>query len=527
MIYPKLGFSGVYVKHMPLSVLYASIEVVRAGWDVIVFDQRLHVENWRERLKELMTPETLAVGISVMSGSPIANAIHIGRFVKTTAPDINVIWGGPHASFYPDTILHDEWSCDYVVSGYASVTFHQLIEKIAQGLVPEGVPGISWRGEDSIHVNSANDKKFEFVDWRDIPYHLIPDFSPYGQLDDGKIIFSMYSAVGCPYQCTFCSSPAQYANIEGKKWVALDTNDVVDHIQHVVKKYGANYIYFIDDDSFPKLKHVEDIIDEIARRNISVKLGFRGARINEIKRMSDEFLSKLATAGTDILHIGAECGSDRILAMLKKNCTVDDIIECNRKLARHPEIKAAYNFIVGVPTETFEELLATRDLMLRLVDDHPNCIIFPPNQFRPLPGTDLYKIAYEKWGYEMPSSLQAWANIEVEGDAALTNWYDAKTRRFFNLLLICSYFIDNKVMRLTKSRSPLYMLARLANFIYRPIALFRLRNGLSGWLLEYHLFRLLTRILSTDERSRPNESVEFQPAGSRAVQQSALTRKIH
>jgi hypothetical protein len=276
----------------------------------------------------------------------------------------------------------------------------------------------------------------------------------------------------------------------------------------VVEKYGANYIYFIDDDSFPKLQHVEGIIDEIARRNIHVKLGFRGARINEIKRMSDAFLSKLAAAGTDILHIGAECGSDRILAMLKKNCTVDDIIECNRKLARHPEIKAGYNFIMGVPTETFEELLGTRDLMLRLVADHPNCIIFPPNKFRPLPGTDLYKIAYEKWGYEMPSSLDAWANIEVEGEASSVGWYDNKMRRFFNLLLICSYFIDNKMTRLTDSRSPLYMAVRLANWIYRPVALFRLRHGLSGWLIEYQLYRLLTRILSTVERSRPSESIE-------------------
>lgn len=499
MIYPKQGFSGVYVKHMPLSVLYASIEIVQAGWDVVIFDQRLYEDNWRDELKALMTPETLAVGVSVMSGAPITNAIHIGRFVKFTAPDIKVIWGGPHASFYPDTILRDEWSCDFVVSGYASFVFKRLIEDISEGNPLKDILGISWRDGNEIRVNPANDKKFEFVDWRNIPYHLIPDFSPYGQLDDGKIIFSMYSSVGCPYQCTFCSSPAQYANVEGKKWVPLKASDVVDHVQHVVEKYGANYIYFIDDDSFPNLKHVEGIIDEIARRGICVKLGFRGARINEIKRMSDEFLSKLAAAGTDIMHIGAECGSDRILSMLKKNCTVDDIIECNRKLARHPEIRAAYNFIMGIPTETFEELMGTRDLMLKLVDDHPNCIIFPPNKLRPLPGTELYKIANEKWGYEMPSSLQAWANIEVEGESTSTGWYDDKTRRFLNLMLICSYFIDNKVMRVTHSRNLFYLMARFANRIYRPVALFRLRNGLSGWLLEYHIYRLLTRTLSKSE----------------------------
>jgi anaerobic magnesium-protoporphyrin IX monomethyl ester cyclase len=501
MVYPQQGFSGIYVKHLPLSLLYASINVVKAGYDVVIFDQRLHPADWRERLAELLTPETLAVGISVMSGAPIRNAQAIGRFVKKAAPDVRVVWGGPHANFYPDTILRDERSVDFVVSGYASVTFHQLADVMAAGRAPEGVSGITWRGEDgAIRRNEVADKSFEIVDYREIPYHLIADYSPYGQLDDGKVIFSMYSAVGCPYQCTFCSSPAQYANIQGKKWVALQVSDIVDHIQYLVATYGANYIYFIDDDSFPNLKHVEGIIDEITRRDIHVRLGFRGARINEVKRMSDEFISKLAAAGTDIMHIGAECGSDRILALLKKNCTVADIIECNRKLARHPEIRAAYNFIMGIPSETMEELHGTRDLMLQLVKDHPNCLIFPPNKFRPLPGTELYDVAREQWGYEMPSTLEAWANIEVESETTSAGWYGAKMKAFFNLMLICSYFIDNKIMRVTQGKTLFYKLVRLANVVYRPVALFRLRRGLSSWLVEYHLYRIFTGLLARADK---------------------------
>ena len=166
----------------------------------------------------------------------------------------------------------------------------------------------------------------------------------------------MYSALGCPYQCTFCSSPAQYKPIAGKKWTPLDHNYIVDHIEYVADKYDANYIYFIDDDSFPKLKHVENIIDTIQERGIEIGLGFRGARINEILRMSHEFLDKLVAGGTDIMHIGAESGSNRILKMLKKNCTFEEIVESNKKLAAHPDITAAYNFIMGLPTETLNDL---------------------------------------------------------------------------------------------------------------------------------------------------------------------------
>ena len=375
----------------------------------------------------------------------------------------------------------------------AAAPFRDLCRVIREGGTPREIDGISWREDGAVQSNPNTQDRFEFIHHEDIPYHLIEDYSPYGQLDQDRRIFSMYSAMGCPYQCTFCSSPAQYRPIKGKKWVPYGVTDIVDHIEMLHDRYGANYIYFIDDDSFPNLNHVESIIDEIGVRGLQVRLGFRGARINEIKRMSDAFLDKLAAAGTDIMHIGAESGSDRILALLKKNSCYDDIVACNRKLARHPSITAAYNFIMGVPTETMEDLKRTRDLMLRLVEDHPNCIIFPPNRFRPLPGTELYDVAAREWGYQMPDTLDAWANIEVEGEVS-DQWTEKGMRRFYILMLITSYFIDNKVMKVTQGKTWFYRLVRLINRVYRPVACFRLRHGLSQVLLEYWVYRVLSRV---------------------------------
>jgi radical SAM superfamily enzyme YgiQ (UPF0313 family) len=493
LVYPYQGFSGTYVKHMPLALLYAASELVKDDFEVKILDTRVVEGDWRPHLRALINDDTLCVGVSVMSGSPIKHAIEIGRFAKSVDQDIPVVWGGPHATFYPETIIRDEWSCDFVVSGYASKAFHGLCKAMQAGVAPSAVADVSWRDASGIRSNYHGQTSFEHIEWRDIPYHLIADYSPYGQLDQDKRIFSMYSAHGCPYLCSFCSSPAQYSTIKGKRWVPLAAANVVDHVQHVVERYGANYIYFIDDDSFPKLEHVAGVIDEIKTRGLPVGLGFRGARINEIKRMSHAFLDKLAAAGTDIMHIGAESGSDRILKLIRKDCTAQEIIDCNRKLAQHPSITAAYNFMMGVPTETLADLKRTRDLMLRLVDDHPNCIVFPPNKFRPLPGTELYKIAREKWGYEMPDTLQAWSNIEVEGDIS-DQWYEKGMSQFCNLMLICSYFIDDKVRKVTRGKTLFLRTVRLINTLYRPIARFRLKHGLAFGLIEYKLYRLFTRI---------------------------------
>lgn len=495
LVYPFQGFSGTYVKHMPLGLLYAASKLVKDDFEVKILDTRVVGSAWREQLRALINDDTLCVGVSVMSGSPIRHGIEIGRLVKSIAPDVPVVWGGPHATFYPETIIRDEWSCDYVVSGYASEGFYGLCKALQAERVPSDVADVSWREPEGIKSNYTGQTSFEYLDWRDIPYNLIDDYSPYGQLDQDKRIFSMYSAYGCPYQCSFCSSPAQYSTIKGRRWVPIAAKDVVDHVQYVIEKHGANYVYFIDDDSFPKLDHVEGIIDEISARKLPVGLGFRGARINEIKKMTHPFLDKLAAAGTDIMHIGAESGSDRVLKVLRKDCTAQEIIDCNRKLAQHPTITAAYNFIMGVPSETLDDLKKTRDLMLQLVDDHANCIVFPPNKFRPLPGTELYKIAEERWGYQMPNTLDAWANIEVEGDIS-DQWYEKGMAQFCNLMLICSYFIDNKVSKVTRGKTPFLRFIRLVNTLYRPIARLRLRYGLSGVLVEYQAYRLLTRLFA-------------------------------
>jgi anaerobic magnesium-protoporphyrin IX monomethyl ester cyclase len=493
MVYPKQGLSGTMIRHVPLSLLYASIELVKAGYEVHLVDARVS-QDWKKEIANLLCDNTLCVGISVMSGNPIISAKEIGAYCKSINTNVPVVWGGPHATFNPGSILEGDPNADYVVSGYAIESFFKFCEAISVDEKPFLATGVSWREGDAINLNPAVDKSFEYVDWRDIPYHLIEDYSVYGQLDQGNKIFSMYSAVGCPYQCAFCSSPAQYSQIEGKKWVPLDAIEIANHVQYLAEEYDADYIYFIDDDSFPKLSHVEGVIDEISRRNLGVKLGFRGARINEIKKMSDEFLDKLVAAGTDIMHIGAESGSDRILKMLRKNSTAQEVIECNQKLARHPEITAAYNFMMGIPTETLEDLHKTRDLMLQIIEDHPNCIIFPPNKFRPLPGTELYDYAKDVWDYKMPDTLDEWAAIEVEGEIS-PEWYPENFGKFCDLLLITSYFADNKISRLVKGTSLFYRFMKLGNKLYRPIALLRLKHGFSQLLVEYVFYKFFSKLM--------------------------------
>lgn len=496
MVYPPLGMSGTFVRHAPISLLYAASKVVKEGFDVEVYDARLNPNGWRDDVTRLIDSDTLMVGLSVMTGPPIQRAVEIAALVKQLDPEVSVVWGGPFATFNPEIIIREDPNSDYVVSGYGSGPMLTLVQALAAGQSSDPTPGLFGRGPDGRPVGVPADwSGHEVIDYRDIPYHLISDYSVYGQLDNERIIFSLYSAMGCPYRCAFCSSPALYKDIVGRRWQPFEAEEVADHVEYVIEQYGAQYIYFIDDDSFVDLGHVERVIDAITRRNVKASLGFRGARINEIKKMSHGFLDKLAAAGTDILHIGAESGSDRLLGLVRKNCTVEDILDCNRKLARHPQIRSFYNFIVGLPTETLDDLKATAALMLRLIEENPKTIISTPNVFRPLPGTELFELARSRWEFQTPETLSDWARMEVETQFELP-WISPPNKRFISMMLLASYFIDDKINTMDTGDTLFIKVLKILNALYRPVARFRLRHGFKDLLVERFAYDLAQKIVA-------------------------------
>lgn len=486
LIYPEMGMSGAYVRHIPLSLLYAAVDSLKAGFAVDIVDARLYPDTWQDEISVRITPETILAGISVISGTPVSSALKITRWLKKIRPTLTTVWGGPHASFKPGEILSEN-CVDYVISGYGSKPLALLAASLVANRALAGIGGLSYRhSSDSAVITTRPEPLFEYHDFRDIPYHLVEPFmAQYGQLDRSDRIFPLYSTLGCPYGCTFCSSPRLYRDIP-KKYELLPVAEVVDHIEFLVERYHASYIYFIDDDSFVDLSHVEAIIDAIAERGLQIKLGFRGARIDEIMRMTDSYLAKIARAGTDILHIGAESGSQRMLDLMKKNITVADIIAVNRKLARHPEIKAAYNWIIGLPGETLAELAETRALVLQIVRENPGAIIFPPNKYRPLPGTELYASAVSH-GYSPPQSQDSWGEVEVEGDFTPA-WYTPQFAATVNMMQVAAYFIDRKFFTLSTGSSRKDLLLRAASLVYRPIAFLRYRYGITALLLEHWLY---------------------------------------
>jgi len=461
---------------------------------VEILDTRVSEESWRESLQRLLLLKPAWIGFTVMAGYPVAHSLEISRFIKECS-DTPIVWGGAMPTVDPASCLNEK-CVDFAISGSGMESVMRLTEVILAGQTQsemqlKKIPGLAYKIGDKQFYNQRF-RGFEPVHFREIPYQLIKDYSVYGQIGSTDRIFPIYSAYGCPYSCAFCISPALYSSFK-PKWQPVSAEEVVDHIDFLQREYGATTIYFYDDDSFVSLEHIRAVVMGLKQRHINIKLNFRGARVDEIKRMDDEFLDLLSETGTEMLHIGVESGCQRILDLFQKGIKVADIIEINRKLARHKKLIAAYNWIIGTPSETVAEVKQTTRLLAQLIKENPRCFIFQPNIFRVVPGSVLGETA-KTMGYKAPANLDEWIKAEIEQSIS-SPWLSADIKEQIEMLQVTAYFVDQKAALLLKTGSIKDRLIKFASKLYQPIARFRFKSGFSGLLIEAKLFFLAQKLL--------------------------------
>lgn len=487
LVYPPLGVFGTYILHPPLSLLYLSIEVVKAGHEVSIFDCRLY-EDWRDRLTvHLKSKDWDIVGVSVMAGLPVKTGNDISAMAKECTEAV-VLWGGPYPTILPQESLGLD-HVDMVIRGYAIRPFAKLVDALEKG-EPYDVPGLCYRknGEDIFGEINA---EFEIYSFRDLPFHLIEENLERYINSNNQRTFPIFTVAGCPYNCAFCICPAWYKSLS-KRWVSYPLEDIVEYIRFLHDEWGIELVYIYDDDTFVNKEHFRAIALRVMEEGLDVKFGIRGFRVNELDSLDDAYLEFLAKAGISYLHIGAESGSDRVLEIMGKGITVEQIIRVNRKLINHPSLIPFYNFLSGVPGETVEDLKSTKDLILQLTRENKNAVIFGPAKFIPYPGTRMYEDAL-KYGFVPPTTPEGWAALDQESDVWMP-WYTDDFHSYINMLFLAVNVVDHKDLLIASYPWPVRLFFGLCKWAYWPIAKLRLRYDYSGFLFERKLYEWASKM---------------------------------
>ncbi|MBT4793028.1 MAG: B12-binding domain-containing radical SAM protein [Halobacteriovoraceae bacterium] len=494
LIYPKLGSQDSMIMDPPLSLVYTAAECIKNKVDVSVIDLRAERDHFKV-VEEAITSNTALVGISVMTGNPLKCAREVSRYIKKNHPHIEIVFGGPHPTVCPETI--EENYVDYLVRGYGSLALYQLFRNLGTKNF-NNIKGLSYKVKGKFVHNTRSDSH-EIIPYQDLPYNLLDMHSPkYVRNFNKKRIFAMFSSIGCPYRCSFCVSPATFNEINGAKWIAYDAEAVVDHIKYAVETFDAKHIVFIDDTSFRHLKHMEKVFNLLVEADLGVTLEFRGCRVNEIKLMNHAFLDLMERAGGRVIMVGVESGSDRALKKMQKGISFDLVVEQNKKLAQHPKIKCHFNFIYGMPEETYEDLLESKRLAVTLIKDNPNAYFGFGGDWKPIPGTKALDRAMEYPDFVVPRTVDDWIAMD-SSDAnkkIVHPWYTKKHNNLIKVMQVTSFVLDKKIIKETKNNKlPFFRVIRFLARVYRPLALFRIKFNFNSFLFDYELFALSLRLI--------------------------------
>lgn len=476
MVYPKAGTYGIIFKDLPLSLICASTILYNKGYEIKIIDQRID-KNWEKNLKKELDKNPLLVATSAMTGQPIKYALEISKFTKENSK-IPVVWGGIHPTILPEQTLKNKY-IDIIVRGEGEEIFYNLVKSLKNKEDISKIKGISYKKNGKIYHN-VDAPAMNLDKLPQIPYGLV-DVNKYIRNGWDEKIFSIQTSRGCPHRCGFCFSPA-YSN---RYWRGESVKKVMEHLRFIREKYNPDYIYFADNDFFVNMERAKELFIEIKKEKIDVIFGHRGLRIDEIKRMDNDFLKLMQDIGTRELHMGAESGSQRILDIMKKDMDVRDITLVNRRLIKFPGLLPFYNFFSGVPTETKEDIKKSTDLMLKILKENPRAQVQSFNQFTPYPGTSLYNLAKE-YGFKEPTELEQWIDFDQGDSAKNCPWINKDRQKLMDMLYFTSFFIDKKMMHLNSKRLRFTLFRMLSN-TYRPVARFRFKNHLTAFPIEVML----------------------------------------
>ena len=398
----------------PLGIAYLAAAVESSGRTVSVIDAVAMGANVRtayykgylvglrpEKIVKLIPQETLLVGISVVFTHEWPCVVQLIDNIRQIRPELVIAVGGEHVTAMPEFCLLTS-KADYVVLGEGEETIIELIQNLEGRKLISSIAGTGYRSTsstvegnasqpNSIVIEPRRDRRTEVDDIKTPAWHHI-DLDTYykhrfvGGMYTNALTVPILATRGCPYQCTYCSSP----NMWLPRWIPRNPIAVVDEIESYVINYGATNFPFQDLTAIVRKDWITAFCQELIDRDLEITWQLpTGTRSEAI---DDEVARLLKRSGMVSMAYAPESGSDTTRRLIKKKMKANNLFE-SVKAADQANLNVAAFIVIGFP----HDVPAHLEENLRFIDQLAEAGVtdLSVGFYMALPGTELFHSLFD------------------------------------------------------------------------------------------------------------------------------------
>ncbi len=330
--------------------------------------------TWRTLAKQMRGFTLLIMNVRIHSYPIARTAAHI---FKTVNPGGVVVVGGIHSTVALDEMLEVE-DFDRICQGPGENIIVDLIrnpsafDRVIQG-----------KGCTSLDQWPMIDRTL----WPKLKWNN--PFRPnYWPLENGcgwgpEPVVTLLTSRVCPWRCSFCNESSFIPTMQRRS-----VDRVIDELNFLDASFGPVGSLVIHDSMFMQHpKWLTEWVEKYPRLARQQWPYWAATRTNVIRRWPELFVELVTRTNWQIISIGFESASDRMLGVLNKACTLEDhqaAIELIRlvgddlekKGRQRPRIWA--NFMLGIPGEERQEAFKTMKLLRSIPGALPSISYYAP-----------------------------------------------------------------------------------------------------------------------------------------------------
>jgi len=307
--------------------------------------------------------------LSVPFPGAVYAALRIAQTIKLARPSVKIVLGGGFVNTelreLSEPRLFD--FVDYLTLDAGERPLLALLEHLAGKRSRQRLVRTFVRDAAGVvrYLNFAEpDVPFEDVGtptWDGLPLQnylsLLDMLNPMNRLwSDGRWN-KLTVAHGCYWKkCSFCDVSLDYIS----RYEAASATTLADRIEAIVAETGQTGFHFVDEAAPPKV--LKALAQELLRRGVSISWW---GNIRFEKSFTPELCQLLADSGCIAISGGLEVASDRLLQLMKKGVSVEQVARVTRAFSDAGILVHAY-LMYGFPTQTVQDTVDALEYVRQL-----------------------------------------------------------------------------------------------------------------------------------------------------------------